>query len=213
MADNCTGVRDRPILFSAPMVRALLDGRKTQTRRIVKPQPKPSWRVEDWNDMDSGPCVLYSRPACLDGEFSSSVRCPYGRPGDRLWVRETWRVSCGLDDLTPKQIAREYSGDMMSVRYDADGTEIRPPLLDWGKTRVSIHLPREYARITLALTDVRAERLRDISAQDCWAEGIPGSPDVNPLHEYEEIWERINGAGSWKLNPLVWALTFKRVTP
>ena len=197
----------RPILMSAPMVRALLDGTKTQTRRIAK-----------CNSDGLNPGMVTPNA----GHVPRSVRehltyCPYGRPGDRLWVRET----C---------VAHERESDLVDgVRYLADGAFI--PIANtqeaadlWvnlnhyradaagvatGKPVPSIHMPRWASRITLRITEVRCERLQDISAADCLAEGIPHSPDVNPIHEYQELWESINGVGSWDANPWVWALTFE----
>ena len=167
-------MRERPILFSAPMVRAILAGTKTQTRRVCKGQRELS-NVHDFQ---------------ID-------RCPYGQLGDRLWVRETWlrhSVNVPNDYL--------YRAD-----HPDDGT-IGPAHGGW---KPSIHMPRWASRITLEITDVRVERLQDISARDAWAEGITPSPDVDPYHEYRDLWESINGPGSWDANPWVWAVSFKRI--
>lgn len=203
--------RERPILFSAPMVRAILDGRKTQTRRIVKPPPSGEWcplvgdfheTVEDSSgDVYPGPLVFGAYDDC------ESARCPYGRPGDRLWVRETWFSS------TPKTPSRvRYAADDL-IRLE-DGLFARavckPP-----KWRPSIHMPRWASRITLEIVAVRVERLRGISDTDAIREGIPDYPDFtgdSPVHDYSALWESINGKGSWDLNPWVWVIEFKRVT-
>lgn len=175
-------MRERPILFSTPMVRAILSGAKTQTRRVVKPR----------KDRDIG-CEL---AACeLAGEVNGGDyrNAPY-EPGSRLWVREAWTST-----------ERHQGGE---VFYRADHADSAGPTSGW---RPSIHMPHWASRILLDVTDVRVERLRDISAADCWAEGIPHSPDVDPAHEYRELWESINGPGSWDANPWVFVVAFRRV--
>lgn len=177
-------MKARPILFSAPMVRALLDGRKSQTRRVVKP------RDYAWMDEHQGL-----------REPDNAERCPYGKPGDRLWVRETW-ADCG-----------GY------FRYAAtdDIHELR-------KKRSPIFMPRVASRITLEITDVRVERLQDISEADARAEGaksmdiVSGRQTLDPnsrqgscVSHYRTIWESINGIESWPLNPWVWVLVFRRL--
>lgn len=185
----------RPILMSAPMVRAILEGRKTQTRRFVKPQPGQS--------VHHG----YARP---DGDFtwcletghgvSDRIACPYGRAGDSLWVRETWRVSSKWDALAPRDLPFDRG---MTVMYAAGGSRAHndagvyvndndyppPSLPDWaGKTRVSIHMPRAASRITLKITDVRAERLKSISRQDSISEGATSRPDCSGFKQKEPGW-------------------------
>ena len=182
---------ERPILFSAPMVRALLAGTKTQTRRVVKPR----------KDRDMG-CEL--APSELAGEVNGGeFRNAYCAPGDRLWVRESfihepadycWEASVSI----PSRPA--------STVYRADVADPRG-----GRWTPSIHMPRALSRITLEVIGVRVERLRDISTADCWAEGIAASPDVDPWHEYRALWESINGPGSWDANPWVWCVAFRRL--
>lgn len=186
-------MKERPILFSAPMVRSLLNCTKSQTRRVVKPQPVIHWVVP--------------------GEVS----CPYGQPGDRLWVRESWRVCGGCE--------YEYQQDHSQVMYRATHQEDGFPL-GWEsyKWRPSIHMPRWASRINLEITAVRVERLADISKDDAMAEGIVIQPDggfgladsthynfSDPTDSYASLWESINGAGSWFANPWVWVVEFKRV--
>lgn len=212
----------RPILFSAPMVRALLNGSKTQTRRVVKPRP----------DRYMGKrCML--QPHELAGEVNQGEysNCPYGQPGDRLWVRETW---CGEIDGHTSQLIYNEDGNTYKCLYRADGQHV---VLDDGdgftKTnkdgseaspwKPSIHMPRWASRITLEITGVRVERLHAISEADAIAEGIDadvssatlssiGTRDVaGPVAEYSVLWEQINGPGSWDLNPWVWVIEFKRV--
>jgi len=192
---------ERPIIFSAPMVRAILEGRKTQTRRVVK-------------RLTHDAALRRFTHAIVEG------RCPYGRPGDRLWVRETWAPYHGADEPV-----RELD-DADCVRYAADGAVHmamhdgvdQDPLDAYGlaphvsmpggpwKWRPSIHMPRWASRITLDVVDVRVERLCSISAADAADEGV----DVRT--EFVELWESINGAGSWGANPWVWVVTFKRVS-
>lgn len=220
-------VRERPILFSGEMVRALLSeaSPKTQTRRAVKNayivdvrtvkpamQPRFDNHTHDWWLPGA------SAPA-------AALKCPYGKPGDRLWVRESWQyydwngegepcIRYSADNATawPEPGVDEWADRLLDIwaalslpeNYNIDN---RASDRTW---RPSIHMPRWASRITLEITDVRVERLQAISAADCWAEGIPHSPDVNPIHEYQELWESINGPGSWEANPFVWAISFKR---
>ena len=206
---------ERPILFSAPMVSALLAGTKTQTRRVVKP----------CKDLSVG-CEL---AACeLAGEVNAGdySNAKY-RPGDRLWVRE----AC---------IAEELPDGLDGVRYLADEAFIaiqstseaadrwldlrfygkRPSPVAPVKTVPAIHMPRWASRITLEITDVRVERLQDISIADAIAEGVNVHPDhhgkprtsiYSPVQAYLDLWEKINGPGSWEANPWVWVIDFKRV--
>ena len=184
---------DRPILFSGAMVRALLSGTKTQTRRVIK--FKPWHQIEERDDGTPWPWMQSD-----DNDAGVWLRCPYGAPGDRLWVRETWAPTDGRFE------------PLRSVAYRADGEDVS--LLD-DRWRPSIHMPRWASRITLEVTAVRVERLQDISEADAWAEGIAG----DLLHRaqgwapraYHLLWEQINGPGSWDANPGVWVLTFRRV--
>ncbi len=197
-------MRERPILFSAPMVRAILAGAKTQTRRVVKPQPWASCCIEE--GFEGEPPFVYSAlggngPGHDVSETRSPCRCPYGQPGDRLWVREAYRLCAEADATPPRDTDAAYR-----VWYEADA----PHQPGFGKLRPAMFMPRWASRITLEVTGVRVERLQDISTGDCWAEGIESSPDVNPLHEYCDLWESINGPGSWDANPWVWVVEFRR---
>jgi hypothetical protein len=207
-------MKERPILMSAPMVRACLDGSKTQTRRVVKPgnlgganlpsrQPTPNW-----NSVSYGPGIWSD-----DAGFSS--RCPYGVPGDRLWVRECWAYN------------PDFGQNLNFVCYRADpGHEY-----DGLRWRPSIHMPRKACRIVLEVTGVRVERLQDISEADARAEGVrqmrDGSgcwvsregpanlvtPWLTAREAYADLWNVINGASAWDANPWVWVIEFKRVKP
>lgn len=203
---------ERPILFSAPMVRALLSGAKTQTRRVVKPQPQIL-----------GDRTMFQGAMILDEAALRTTFCPFGAPGDRLWVRETWAPH---EPRTPNQPRVHYRADHPDWTT-GDGGDIE-------RWRPSIYLPRWASRITLEVTGVRVERLQAISEEDAKAEGVerfgdgtfhnylckleqPCEDEFCPASEAREsfrsLWESINGADSWALNPWVWALMFKRVTP
>lgn len=190
-------MRERPILFSAPMVLALLEGRKTQTRRVVKPQTT-AWT---W--------------VTAEGMERTRARCPYGQPGDALWVKETFLPWINRDNTLSHVAA-----------FRADGYELEAG----ERWRPSIHMPRRFSRLTLRITDVRVERLNEISEADADAECFGGDFPENVLPElfprrdggwghlslpecYARLWEHINGPGSWAANPWVWVVTFERVQP
>jgi hypothetical protein len=198
-------MKERPILFSAPMVRALLDGSKTQTRRVAKGVQATHARTgEPLQRLDSaGP----------------RVPCQYGQPGDRLWVRENgWE----RPERTPKMM-REGADTWARYYYDADvlAWQDVEDFKAWGfKRRPSIHMPRWASRIELEVTNVRVERLRDISEADAFAEGIERKLRADrTLAAYDDVcrfaalWEAINGTGSWAANPWVWVVEFRRIKP
>jgi hypothetical protein len=207
-------MKARPILFNAPMVRALLDGTKTQTRRLVKPQPEkvhdgePYWYIGGYRAWGHRPA-----PAVPLRVGGNPLPCPYGQAGDQLWVRETWAY--GIHALAA---ARDEDGPFV---YAADSHSTQGRLCD--RWRPSIHMLRAASRITLEVTEVRVERLQDISGADCQAEGIEsyalnGKPPIKgagslhlPATYYRYLWESINGPGSWDANPWVWAVSFKRL--
>jgi len=204
-------VKERPILFSAPMVRAILEGRKTQTRRIVKPQPSPC----GLRKLSGGDITATGLDASYwygSDPFTEARKCPYGVPGDRLWVQETW---CHIGSHSGPHTNGKSIED---VRYRADGEGCV-----W---RPSIFMPRWASRITLEIEAVRVERLIEIRHEDCIAEGvsfpqltdddIDGSPDQFKnwgRGAYRSLWESINGPGSWDDNPWVWVIQFRRITP
>jgi hypothetical protein len=226
-------MKERPILFSAPMVRALLDGSKTQTRRICKSQPYANGYEWDGNDflchndylppsamlMDFGGKSLGST-SNLEGWESE---CPYGQPGDRLYVRETFMDLTGTGvehhDADGRRQRYAFAADSPPGSY---GDEARKGYgLKW---KPSIHMPRAASRILLEVVAVRVEPLNDCSEADAQAEGvIPSFRGGVPIkHDgtggvcreaYAELWESINGAGSWATNPWVWVVEFKRVAP
>lgn len=221
-----TTPRERPILFSGEMVRAILSNRKTQTRRAGKCQ----------NDSATGLGVAYVKHATKGYEAIASYdafpgqgtarwglcSCPYGIPGDRLWVKETFAVDRRVD---PKTCGVGY------VHYVAD--EWGCPRTACDKLKPSIFMPRKFSRITLEIVSVRVERLQNISEEDAKAEGIESSipssgcgllfkdyeqktNDVfewysSPVDSYRSLWESINGKGSWATNPWLWVLEFKKL--
>lgn len=202
------------------MVRALLDGSKTQTRRVVKHAPTP------WN------------PAHTAWDMN---KCQYGQVGDQLWVREAFRTTPKNDLIKPSNLPVASSGNTLAVPfwYDADiegkSFVLIPANLHPGKYRPGMFMPKTASRITLEITGVRVERLQDISEADAIAEGIDQfdyqgqtsfrdyslddewaatSPMLDsPIASYKTLWETINGAGSWDLNPWVWVVEFKKVKP
>lgn len=193
-------MKERPILFGAPMVRALLDGSKTQTRRVMKPQPEISG---SWHSLPK--YCASNEKAFIDGAplFGN---CPFGKNGDYIWVREAhWFFNDECDPITG------YTPPLLTVadvEFRADGEN---PRRIW---RPSIFMPRWASRITLEITGVCVERLQDINRGDAMAEGCPfpnmaKGPD--PRKWYADLWETINGEGSWAANPWVFVLAFKRV--
>jgi hypothetical protein len=183
-------VKERPILFSGPMVRAILDGSKTQTRRTFKGTTE-----------HKGPYNPAYMEAHQQANGWGSI-CPYGTPGDRLWVRETWaheRDGTGCPDDTGVLYRATDPG------WDDEGTGLR-----W---RPSIFMPRIASRILLEITDVRVQRLQEISDEDARAEGYDRRSHAFPREWFALLWERIHGPGSWDANPWVWAITFRRIQP
>ena len=196
-------MKERPILFSAPMVRAILAGTKTQTRRVAKhPLAQNLSYIVDIGKGWFG-----------DEEGEVQIRCPYGQPGDRLWVREKWQAVSGNDRA--RHIMTHPRPDRGWLEYAATPRADEPAY----KWRPSIHMPRWASRITLEVTGVRVERLQDISEADAMAEGvhysllekIQAGQDRWARHAYKKLWETINGSDSWDLNPWVWVVEFKGV--
>lgn len=226
-----------PILFSTEMVQAILEGRKTQTRRVVKWQPRctnASWvqRGIQWFFPNAAP--------------EGSIKCPFGQPGDVLWVRESWRKYFPVDENGYMNINKEI------IQYRADNPEeVRcvdgDGFQEWNKDgsekyigwNPSIHMPKAACRLFLKITNIRVERLQDISMDDVVAEGLnwaavidddfPGIPlrgwkdfaggdyfvtgdgSLPPeVRSYKSLWQKINGADSWAANPWVWVVEFER---
>ena len=192
---------DRPILFSAPMVRALLDGTKTQTRRLCQ-----------WANNPNSPAL--SRIVACDepGWFGDEVgdvqfKVPFAI-GDRLWVREAWTVGGIFTDCVETRYqAHERASHTVFVEQIPIARVGKPPKARWPKYSPSIHMPRWASRLTLTVTDVRVERLQDISEADAVAEGASTWIASYRLG-YERLWNSINGPGAWEANPWVVAVSF-----
>ena len=200
-------MKERPILFNAQMVRAILSGSKTQTRRIVKPQPnavhdgEPYWYIGGYRVWGYRPAAAV--PLRAGG---NPLPCPYGQVGDRLWVREAW----ARDDEDGALMYRADLGRDPCADLWEQGRLEGVPRYRW---RPSIHMQRWACRINLQITDVRIERVQDISRGDAMAEGCPFSnmaagPD--PRQWYSDLWKQINGPASWEPNHWVWVVEFRR---
>ena len=193
-------MKDKPILFSTPMVQALLEGRKSQTRRIMKPQPI--------FDFDSGWVFWGKHQWDIHGlpiSYDILNFCPYGQTRDILWVRETW-ASNPWGYLGGCRYI--YKSDYDKFPKNEIGTSY--PQID--KWKPSIYMPREAARIFLRVTDIHVERLQDITEEDAIAEGVIRKDLYKTMTwEYETLWESINGQGSWDANPWVWVVIFERI--
>ncbi|HDZ3043585.1 TPA: hypothetical protein RST63_003790 [Klebsiella pneumoniae] len=224
-------MKERGMIFNADMVRAILDGRKTQTRRIMKPQPEPCPRGGHWWPSNVFKTMLHVEEEMQNGQggWGGLVgdACPFGDVGDRIWVRETF---CPVDDT-------QYGGEKWvdyraTPKFEAShpaGWDCAPNDAEALKWRPSIHMPRWASRILLEITVVRVERLNAISEEDAEAEGIDmealydsqdcydciadhnmtGRPTVTGAFKY--LWESIYGEESWKANSWVWVISFKRV--
>lgn len=190
-------MRERGMIFNAEMVRAILYGRKTQTRRVMTPQPADDIRLANFPNSE-----FIGWESSLKHKYGSTTAhiCPFGQPGDRIWVRETWA---------------RYNIDQESHDMAYRAT----PPADWpeeGRWRPSIHMPRWASRITLEITGVRVERLNDISEEDARAEGVragvcPGHEQIMHQVAFSELWKSIYGDESWQANPWVYVIEFKRV--
>ncbi|RXO97950.1 hypothetical protein D9K60_00850 [Escherichia coli] len=186
---------ERGMIFNAEMVRAILDGRKTQTRRPIKWKQTRFTEIGEREDGSKWPWSEDAEHAC---DFWHP--CPFGAVGDRIWVRETWN---------------KYGG-LLTYRADHDWIgDMRKEKVCTAKWVPSIHMPRWASRILLEITDVRVERLQSITLGDICKEVGCGLYDFRPatygFQVWEELWESIYGEESWKANPWVWVIEFKRV--
>ncbi|WP_238874203.1 hypothetical protein [Achromobacter xylosoxidans] len=222
-------MRERPVLFNGAMVQAMLAGTKTLTRRVVKPWV-PALGV------DAVPADISYLP-----DFTCyRAACPYGQPGDHLWVREAWRSTADLDKHSGSQIAdlcldAGYNVPWAPIQYEADGAR-----RDWRHTSTPPHdgppqpgryrhgrfMPRWACRLVLEITGVRVERLQDISEADAQGEGCApawlDADDNQTVHAHRQptyrqgfarLWREINGPSSWDANPWVWVVEFRRLPP
>lgn len=195
-------MKTRPIPFSIPMVAATIAGTKTQTRRTLKRQPVK--RGAFWEFPWGAGCSLEHMPV-VSGHATAAA-CPYGQPGDRLWVREPWKTESIFDHLPPRDLPRDAD-----IYYLADGI---PP--GAGRYRHARFMPRWVSRIMLEVVSVRVERLQEISEGDAIAEGGPrcghsGAP-ISGKRGFRHVWQSINGSDSWDANPWVWVIEYQRHT-
>lgn len=207
-------MKEYPILFSTEMVRAILDGRKTMTRRAVKPQPD-NIRVSPF---------FTSR---LETSHGYEIKCPYGQVGDRLWVRETFMLPPYMNGKLLKEGADTWPQYVYIADEDKNSID---QWLEWKwKKYPSIFMRREYSRITLEITNIKVERLQEITGEDAISEGVKydslygkfAIPDYEQFmdaerkqakYAFQKLWDSINGKKHpWSSNPFVWCLTFKRV--
>ncbi|PYY88071.1 hypothetical protein DNK59_10465 [Pseudomonas sp. TKO26] len=222
-------IKERPILFSGPMVRAILEGRKTVTRRAI------SDKLTNRFDEPRGPVEVatgYPFVECDEGYSPALDLCSYGRSGDRLWVRETWVADAQVNAVAPRDLSQGEP-----ILYPADGAARQTgcAMITPGKSRPSIHMPRWASRILLEITDVRVERLQDISEEQALAEGIVGVPfrpddgfpictgymvgpddgksvlETTAAKAFAKLWQ--STGGDWDANPWVWVVEFRRVQP
>lgn len=192
-------MKERGMIFNAEMVRAILDGRKTQTRRVVKGVDGAVGFSLEWDiNGEEIFVVLGEKDHTGMNPVLGAISCQFGAVGDRIWVRETFSVVPDHDE----------PAGCSSLLYAADG--VGP----YGKWTPSIHMPRWASRILLEITNVRVERLNDISEEDAKAEGAPTECCVigdKHFLGFRSLWKSIYGEESWRSNPWVWAIEFKRV--
>lgn len=212
---TATAVRERPMLFSAPMVLALLAGKKTQTRRILKTQPSVQIETGGWPieiaRLESGDWGV-----CCQGVVHQCVgRCPYGRPGERLWVKETFHYDNAAYVSKYKDAPWLGMPDAGNAQTYYRASEKNPDIFP--RWKPSIFMPRWASRITLEITEVRAQRLQDISEEDAIAEGVKTLPNSywypTWARTFCHLWNDINPDNGCEKNPHVWAITFKRISP
>ncbi len=224
-------MKERPILFSGEMVRAILEGRKTMTRRVVKTKanilndsPLTTYQPESPHVYGYGTTTLGVK--CDGGIVQIMGKCPYGKPGDRLWVRETWQERWAHNDVN--QVLYRADVDSCGQCLASDGV-CYTPKDPW---KPSIHMPRWASRILLEVVSVRVERLQDISRTDVAKEGMPylcesGWNGIHkglniiqshhwPEENYARLWDSLctkEPEKQWDSNPWVWVIEFKRVKP
>ncbi|MEL5403214.1 hypothetical protein PTQ96_11025 [Serratia ureilytica] len=211
-------MKERPVIFNGEMVRAILDGRKTQTRRVMKPQPEPCYRGGHWWPSNMFKTMLHIEEQMQNGAGGwgglAGDACPFGAVGGRLWVRETFMdlTGTGIEATTGKFEGFAYRADTPAGSY---GDEVRK---EYGlKWTPSLHMPRKACRILLEITAVRVERLNDISEEDAKAEGVAPSQHIITPPEalyrvgFLKLWQSIYGEESWGANPWVWVIEFRRL--
>lgn len=216
---NKTAIKERPILFNVEMVRAILSGLKTQTRRLIKSQPAHGCQYNingnkdkaiHWNGDKENPIYVPVRATSADTFWKS----PFGKPGDQLWVRETFYI-CPNNRFSTPHYCADGPLPSLSERHDVGLLKKYP----------SIHMPRWASRIQLEVTDIRVERLQEITEEDAVAEGInmkiplkphqTGMGATHPSAVFSELWNSINvkPESCWEANPYVWVVEFKSINP
>ena len=205
-------MKSKPILFSAPMIRALLDGRKTQTRRIIKPQPefieasgRWKWKIPKYAEQNNHGFVYTGSREWHEYLPDKAGCCPYGKPGDLLWVRETWTMASRATDVVKIYYKAHEKCSHTDFHEFVPVGRVSDCQPTWPRFKPSIHMPRWASRLTLELTSVRVERLNEISEVDKLAEG--GTSDS----PFGTIWRAINTKPGirWEDNPWVWVLEFQ----
>lgn len=205
-------MKERPILMHTRSINGILEGRKSQTRRIIKNVPNydhcgkniMEWALSGIYQDDSGQWWLDIQTD-VDDNSHEELRCPYGQTGDRLWVREQFSALESFDFFNP-----DTPDEVPEYWYWADGN---PKFGDWTRPKPSIHMPRIACRIILEVTGIRVERVQEINIHDGQAEGL----NVGPLsasgvkNEFRELWDDTNGKGAWERNDWCWVVGFKRI--
>ena len=222
----------KPILFTDEMVRAILDGRKTKTRRPLKPQPDsvhdgaPYWNIGGYRAWE----FLKNPPAILRKARVNTFKCPFGKVGDRLWVRETFCLEHQVESDQPPPFTdgRPIRWEFAGMESDPEGADmwLQPhyratdptpelayedtdgePTVRW---KPSLHMPRWASRITLEITDVRVERVQEIMEEEATAEGVLPRDGMTAVYWFSEAWDFLHGkAFPWESNPWVWCVTFR----
>ncbi|HDK6379829.1 TPA: hypothetical protein M4180_002692 [Klebsiella pneumoniae] len=212
-------MKERGMIFNGEMVRAILDGRKTQTRRIIKDCTVGRDQISKFIQIEK------KFIGCYPEDVPELIRecCPYGVPGDRIWVREAFRVHSRATDVATLVYKASERNSWTEQTHRVPVAVCNKPATP-EKWTPSLHMPRWASRILLEITDVRVERLNAISQEDAQAEGMEltgwrptySDPDsggevMTPYDNFAELWSSIYGEGSWKADPWVWVIEFKRV--
>jgi hypothetical protein len=220
MPDTIDDVDEHPIIFNDWSIRRILAGEKTQARRVIdfsKFDPLGQMDMSpgkfEFEGLKNGRSANFREP-----NGAAVVHCPYGQPGDVLWVREAFRFIRSEDDSSPNEVVDRYPNgpyELPCTKYEAGGVlqaECQD-VQEWGRNRPAIHMPRELCRIRLRVEDVRVERVQEISHKDAVAEGVKDETDCingNPPARFAAKWEEIHGDGAWERNDWVWVIEFAR---
>lgn len=228
MPETKEQTEEHSIIFNGWSIRRLLAGGKTQTRRVVKPQP-PDHVVEVMGPQMHSPTTTNSEGVLVPGDpvFGAfdkmgdwGAKCPYGKPGDRLWVREAFRLPGYTDELSPREFLDIKPEAAWAFKYVTDGDSHGDegptgyPKGGWGCKRPPIFMPRELSRLRLRVEDVQVEQLQEITLEDAIAEGIDLTiGDPPPQWDFKDIWNDIygHGEGAWEENPWVWVVSFSKL--